>query len=65
MRAQLAESLSQRIAITCDIAIFSLAFYSIRRGFDLSFSVASRVLLLPESAGLVSNFVFGKDCGSR
>ena len=59
-RAQLAEPLSQRIAITRDIAIFSLAFYSMRRGFDLSFTLASGVLRLPESAGLVFNFLFGK-----
>ena len=60
VRAQLAESLSQRIAITRDIALFSLALYSMRRGFDLSFTLASRVLRLPESAGLVFNFLFGK-----
>ena len=60
VRAQLAESLSQRIAISCDIALFSLAFYSMRRGFDLSFTLASRVLRLPESVGLVFNFLRGK-----
>ena len=60
VRARLAESLSQRITITRDIALFSLAFYSMRRGFDLSFTLASRVLILPESAGLVFNFLFGK-----
>ena len=39
-RAQLAESLSQRVAITRDIALFSLAFYSMRRGFDLYLGLA-------------------------
>ena len=60
MRAQLAESLTQRTAITRDIALLSLAVYSMRRGFDLPFTLASRVLRLPESAGLVFNFLFGK-----
>ena len=60
VRAQLAESLSQRIAITRDIALFSLAFYSMRRGFDSSSTLASRVLRLPESAGFVFNFLLGK-----
>ena len=31
-----------------------------RRGFDLSFTLGSRVLRLPESAGLIFNFHFGK-----
>ena len=60
VRAQLAESLSERIAITRDVALFSLAFYSMRRGFNLSFTLGSQVLRLPESAGLVLNFHFGK-----
>ena len=59
MRAQLAE-LSELIAITRDVALFSLAFYSKRRGFDLSFTLGSQLLRLPESAGLVMNFHFGK-----
>ena len=60
VRVQLAESLSQRIANTRDIALFSVAFYSMRRGFDLSFTLALRVLRLLESAGLVFNFPFRK-----
>ena len=58
--AQLLQSMRVRIAITSDMALLSLAFYSTRRGFDLSFTLASRVLGLPESAGLVFNFLFGK-----
>ena len=58
--AQLAESSFQPIAITRDIALFSLAFHSKRRGFDLSFTLASRVLQLLESAGLFFNFLLGK-----
>ena len=59
-RAQLAESLSQRIEVTRDSALLSLAFYSMRRGCDLSPTLGSRVLRLPESAPLIFNFYFGK-----
>ena len=38
----------------------SLAFDSMRRGYDLSFTVGSQVLQLPESAGRTFNFVYGK-----
>jgi len=34
MRAQLSQSVSERISLTRDIASFSLAFYTMRRGFD-------------------------------
>ena len=60
VRAQLAELRSQRITTTRDIALFSLTFYSMGRGFDVSFTLGSQVLRLPESAGLVLNFHFGK-----
>ena len=60
VRAQLAELLSQRMAITSDIAIFSLAFYTMRRGFDHFFTLASRLLRQLEWAGLVFNFLFRK-----
>ena len=58
--AHFAGTLSQHIANTCDIAIFTLSFYSMKRGFDFSSTLASRVLRLPESAGLAFNFLFGK-----
>ena len=37
-RVQLLQSFAQRIAITRDIALYSLAFASMRRGHDLSFT---------------------------
>ena len=52
--------MSTRIEITRDVALFSLAFESMRRGYDLSFTTGSQVLRLPESAGLIFNFQFGK-----
>ena len=58
--AQLAESWSQRIAITRDITFILVDLYSMRRGFDLSFTLGSQVLRLPDSAGLVFNFHSGK-----
>eukprot|EP00752_Nemacystus_decipiens_P007886 g7046.t1 len=54
------QSVSERISTTRDIALFSLAFYTMRRGFDLSCTLGSQVLQLPESAGMIYNFQFGK-----
>ena len=59
-RAQAASSLAVRIELTRDIALFSLAFASMRRGHDLSFTMGSQVLRLPAGEGLVFNFQFGK-----
>ena len=59
-RSQTAPSLKERISLTRDIALYSLAFASMRRGFDLSFTLGSQVLRLPDSRGFVFNFQFGK-----
>ena len=59
-RAQLVESLAQRIAITRDIALYSLSFASMRRGHDLSFTKGSQVLRLPQCRGLIFTFQLGK-----
>lgn len=58
--AQLDASVSDRISITRDMALCSLAIYSVRRGFDLSFTLGSQVLWLLTSAGMIFNFHFGK-----
>ena len=55
-RAQVAASLAERISLTRDIALFSLAFYSMRRGYDLLFTLGSQILKLPNSRGLIFNF---------
>lgn len=60
MRAQLSRSVEERISITRDIGLYSLAFYTMRRGFDLSCTLGSQVLQLPDSAGMIYNFNFGK-----
>ena len=59
-RAQVAASLAERISLTRDIALFALAFYSMRRGYDLPFTLGSHILKLPNSSGLIFNFQFGK-----
>ncbi|CAM9560049.1 unnamed protein product [Pylaiella littoralis] len=59
-RAQLSLSIQERISITRDIALFALAFYTMRRGFDLSSTLASQVLKLPNSEGFIFNFYLGK-----
>ena len=43
-RAQVAASLAERISLTRDVALFSLAFYSMRRGYGLSFTLLSQIL---------------------
>lgn len=59
-RTQLEQSLAQRITITRDIALVSLVFASMRRGYDLSFTKGSQVLRLAKSRGLIFDFPFGK-----
>ena len=59
-QAQAAPSLAVRIELTRDIALFSLAFASMRRGHDLSVTMGSQVLRLPAGEGLIFNFQFGK-----
>ena len=44
VRAQLTASVSDRIAIARDIALYSAAFHSMRRGLDLSFHVGFAAL---------------------
>ena len=51
-RAQVAASLAERISLTRDIALFSLAFYSMRRGYDFSFTLGSQIVTLPKSPGV-------------
>ena len=63
VRAQLVASVSDRIAITRDIALYSLAFHSMRRGFDLSFTLESQLLRLPELAGQIF-FILVRHCGN-
>ena len=59
-RAQVAALLADCISLTTDIALFSLAFYSMCRDYDLSFTLGSQILKLPKSRGLIFNFQFGK-----
>ena len=59
-RAQSAGSTAVPKEITQDTAMFPLAFASMRRGYDLSFTMGSQVLPLPESSGLIFKFQFGK-----
>lgn len=59
-RAQLSLSVRERISNTRGIALFSLAFYTVCSGFDLSFTLGSQVLSLPDSEMFSRNFHFGK-----
>lgn len=59
-RAQLSLSVAERISLNRDIALFALVFHAMRRGFDLSFTLGSQVLRLPDSAAYIFNFQFGE-----
>ena len=59
-RAQVAASLAERISLTRDIALFSLAFYSMRRGYDLFLKLGSNIPKRPIFRDLIFNFQFGK-----
>ena len=43
-----------------DVAIFCLASHPVKRGFELSVTVASQVLQMTGGEGFISNFLFGK-----
>ena len=47
---------TKRISLTRDIALFSLALYSMRRGYDLSFTLGFQILKLSKSRGLSATF---------
>ncbi|CAM9728164.1 unnamed protein product [Pylaiella littoralis] len=49
-----------RMAMTRDVAVFCLAFHTMKRGFDLSVAVAAKVLRLQGGEGFIFNFLFGK-----
>ena len=55
-RAQVAALLAERISLTGDMALFSLEFNSMRRGYALSFSLGYQILMLPKSSCLVIKF---------
>ena len=59
-RAQMMASLAKRISLTRDIALLSLALYSMRRGYDIFFTLGSQILKLSKSRDLIFNFEFGK-----
>ena len=57
-RAQVATSLAERISLTRDIALYALALFSMRRGYDPFFTLGSHILRLPESRDLILIFSF-------
>ena len=56
----MASSLAGHISLTWDIALYLLAFSSMRRGYDLSFTMGSHILKLPASKGMIFNVQFDK-----
>ena len=57
--AQTLPTAAERIAIIRDVAIFSLAFHTMKRGFELSVAAATQVLQMG-GKGFIFNFLFGK-----
>ena len=56
-RAQVAASLAERISMTRDILLFSSAFYSMRRGYDCSFTSGSQILELTRASSSTLSLV--------
>ena len=54
-RAQVVGALAERISLTQCIAFYFSAFYSMRRGYDHSFTMGLHILKLPASEDLVFN----------
>ena len=59
-KARLATSAQESMEIARDVALYSLLFHTMRRGFDISFTLGSQLLRLPDGAGWIVNFQFGK-----
>lgn len=59
-QAQYGKTPADRMRVTRDVALFCAAFHTMRRGFDLPHTLASRVVQLPHGEGLIFNFHFGK-----
>ena len=62
-RAQVAALLAECISPTRDTTLFSLAFYSMGRVYDLSFTLGFHILKLSNSSDLIFNFQFRKTLG--
>ena len=58
-RAHVATSLAERISLTRDIALCALAFFSMDTRYYVLYTLGSRILSLPESWRLMSNFQIG------
>ena len=60
-RAQTLPAATEGIAMFRDVAIFCVAFHTMKRGFELSVAVASQVLQMSGGEGFISNFLFPED----
>ena len=62
MRTQLQITTSDvgRITLARDIAFFTVAFRTTKRGAELTATLIQRILRLPNKSGLMFNFQYGK-----
>ena len=60
IRLQYASSDVERVTLARDIAFFSVAFSTTKRGVELTNILIQRILRLPNRSGLMCNFQWGK-----
>lgn len=60
IRLQYAKSDVERITLARDIAFFTVAFSTTKRGVELTNILIQRILRLPNKSGLMCNFQWGK-----
>ena len=59
-RAQTLPTAVERIAMIRHVAIFCVAFHTMKRGFQLSVAVAAQVLQMAGGEWFIFDFLFGK-----
>ena len=60
MRTQITTSDVGRVTLARDIAFFTVAFSTTKRGAELTATLIQRILRLPNKSGLMFNFQYGK-----
>lgn len=60
MRLQAVTSIFDRLTLARDIAFFTVAFSTTKRGAELTATLIQRILRLPNNCGLMFNFQWGK-----
>ena len=59
-RLQLTSSATERVELARDVAFFTVAFSTTKRGDELVSTLIQRIMRLPNKSGLLFNFQWGK-----